>query len=103
MTVFYAIHKEQIIYTQQKKLRKMCLGACNTRTVVFHEMLIPYHYGVSFYLSNEGLFEMMTFTEALKINVKVHWSSLHVSQNCHIVQFVYQLSLELFHTITMSP
>ena len=43
---------------------------------------------MSFYLSNEGLFEMMALTEALKINVKVDWSPLDVSQNCHIVQFV---------------
>ena len=46
---------------------------------------------MSFYLSNEGLFEVMTLTEALKINVKVDWSPLHVSQNCHIVRFVYQI------------
>ena len=45
---------------------------------------------------HEGLFEMMALTEALKVD----WSPLHVSQNCHIVLFVYHLSLELFHTIT---
>ena len=38
----------------------------------------------------------MTLTLALKINVKVDWSPLHVSQNCHIVRYVYQLSTELF-------
>ena len=26
------------IYTQQKKLGKMCLRDCNTRTVIVHEM-----------------------------------------------------------------
>ena len=81
----------------------MCLRTCNTRTVTFHEIRTPYHHKVSFYLSIEGLFEMMALTEVLKINVKVDWSPLHVSQNCHIVQFVHQLSLKLFHTITMSP
>ena len=28
--------------------------------------------------------KMMTLTKALKINVKVDWSPLQVSQNCHI-------------------
>ena len=86
------------MYTQQKKLRKMCLRACNTRTVIFHEMCTSYSYEVSFYLSNECLFEMIALTEAWKINVKVDWSCPPFSQNCHIVLFVYQLSLELFHT-----
>ena len=58
----------------------MCLRACSTRTVIFHEILTPYHHKVTFYLSNEGLFEMMALTEALKVNVKVDWSPLHVSQ-----------------------
>ena len=31
----------------------------------------PYHYEAPFYLSNEGLFDMMALIEALKINVKV--------------------------------
>ena len=49
-----------------------------------------------FYLSNEGLFETIALTEAWKINIKVDWLSHHFSQNCQIVRFVYQLSLELF-------
>ena len=59
-------------------------------------MRTQYYYEVSFEFSNEGLIEMMTLTEALKINFKVDWSPLHVWQNCRIVRFVYQLSLELF-------
>ena len=51
----------------------------------------------------EGIFETIALTEAWKINVKVDWSSHHFSQNCQIVRFVYQLSLELFHTITVFP
>ena len=74
-----------------KKLRKVWLSACNTRPFIFHEMRTPYYYEVSFYFSNEVLSEMMTGTEALKFNVKVDWSPLNVSQNCHIVRFVYQL------------
>ena len=46
---------------------------------------------------------MIALTEALKIIVEVDWSSHHFSQNCQIVWFVYQLSLELFHTLTVSP
>ena len=34
---------------------------------------------------------MMTLTEALKINVKVDWSLLHVLQTCHIVRFEYKM------------
>ena len=33
----------------------------------------------------------MALTEALKINVKVDWSPFHVSQDCHIVQFVLSI------------
>ena len=51
---------------------------------------------LSFYLSNEGLFETIALTEAWKISVKADWSSQHFSQNCQIVRFVYQSSLELF-------
>ena len=91
------------LYTQQKKLRKMCLRACNTRTVKFHEIWTSYYYKLSFYLSNEGLSETTALTEAWKIIVKVDWSSHHFSQNCQIVRFVYQSSMELFHTITISP
>ena len=89
-------------YTQQK-IKENMFWACNTRTVIFHEMKTPCYYEVSFYLLNLGLFEMMTLAEPLQINVKVNWSPIHVSQNCHIIQFVYQWSLELFHTIAMSP
>ena len=84
-----------------KKLRKMCLRACNTRTVIFHEMCTSYAYEVSFYLSNECLFETIALIEAWKLNVEVDLSCPPFSQN--IVLFVYQLSLELFHTITTSP
>ena len=85
----------------------MCLGACNTRTNICHEIYTPYYYEVSFYLSNEGLFEMMTLTEALKmtltealkINVKVVWSPLHVSQNCHISPAQNQFDLELWYKV----
>ena len=75
-------------YTQQKKLRKMCWSSCDTTNVIFHKIRNSYYYEVSFYPSSEGLFEMMTLTEALKINFKVDWSPLHVSQNCHIFRFV---------------
>ena len=70
----------------------MCLTACNTRTVIFHEICISYYNKLSFYLSNGGLFETIALTEAWKISVKVVWSSQHFSYNnyCQIVWFVYQ-------------
>ena len=73
-----------------KKLRKMCLRACNTRTVIFHEMCTSYAYEVSFYLSNECLFETIALIEAWKINVEVDLSCPPFSQN--IVLFVYHFS-----------
>ena len=76
-----------------KKLREMCLRASNKRTVIFHDMCTIYQYEVSFYLSNECLFETIALTEAWKINAKVTWPFHPFSQNCHIVLFVYQLSL----------
>ena len=68
-----------------KKLRKMCLRACNKRTVIFHEIRTSYYHKLSFYLLNEGLFGTIALTEAWKISVKVDWSSHHFSQNCQIV------------------
>ena len=85
-----------------KKLRKMSWSACNSRTVICLETSYhSYHYKVSFHVSNDALFETIALTEAWKIKVKVDWSSIHFSQNCRIVRFVYHLSHELFHTVAI--
>ena len=59
------------IYTQQKKLRKMCSSAyCNKSSKTLEIQTLVY-YKVSFCLPNEASFELVASAVAEKNNVKV--------------------------------
>ena len=60
-----------ILYTQQKKLRKMCSSAYCNKSSRELEMLTLVCYKVSFYLSNEVSFEVVASAVAGKNSVKV--------------------------------
>ena len=64
-------YSAQNIYTQQKKLRKMCSSAYCNKSRKKLEIQIILCYKVSFYLSNEVSFELVALAVAGKNNVKV--------------------------------
>ena len=59
------------IYTQQKKLRKMCSSAYCSKSSRELEIQILVCHKVSFYLSNKASFELVASSVAEKCNVKV--------------------------------
>ena len=59
------------IYTQQKKLRKMCSSAYYNKSIKVLEIQTSESYKVTFDLSNETLFELIAPGVAWKIIVKV--------------------------------
>ena len=76
-----------LLYTQQKKLRKLCLRGYDKRSTPFLDFLISESYEVSNLLQKGALFEFLAPIVAETISFKVDWSSCHFSQNCNIVWF----------------
>ena len=72
------------IYTQQKKLRKLCLRGYEKTSETFKDILISQYYTVSIFFSIYALFGFVVPIASSKSNVKVDWSSHHFSQNFNI-------------------